>query len=252
VTTVSFYQSIGCAISGGDLFCWGQNRVGAPGVAPSDPPEPVVEPAQVEPGRTWRTVSVGQENGCAIDDGGALWCWGENLTGVAGAPVGPGYVPPTRVGADSDWLDVSVGVGFACGRRDTAPASVWCWGANFFGQLGVGAGAPGGETPRRVEGDGYVQVEATTGHACAIREDRSLWCWGHNDLRQVSGAEEDVIATPAQVEPGRRWVDVTVGFSHSCAIDEGGSVACWGTNDFGVLGAGDAELTASRPRPVCR
>jgi alpha-tubulin suppressor-like RCC1 family protein len=44
-----------------------------------------------------REVSVGYEDACARDAEGAVWCWGCNLSGLAGAGANGGKPSPTRV-----------------------------------------------------------------------------------------------------------------------------------------------------------
>jgi len=41
-----------------------------------------------------------------------------------------------RLGGDFDWLQVSAGGESACALRDDG--SLWCWGRNQHGQLGLG------------------------------------------------------------------------------------------------------------------
>ena len=78
----------------------------------------------------------------ALESDGSLWAWGYNAYGQLGLGVTtPDKLIPTRVGTDSDWTAV------ACGGWHTvalkSDGSLWAWGDNGSGQLGVGGtGAP--------------------------------------------------------------------------------------------------------------
>jgi alpha-tubulin suppressor-like RCC1 family protein len=44
---------------------------------------------------------------------------------------------PTRVGAASNWTGISASFyGHTCGLRSNS--SLWCWGDNYYGELGLG------------------------------------------------------------------------------------------------------------------
>ncbi len=43
---------------------------------------------------------------------------------------------PTRVGAAASWVRVRPGISHTCGIRDNDTR--WCWGINWYGQLGLG------------------------------------------------------------------------------------------------------------------
>ena len=85
---------------------------------------------------------------------------------------------PTRVGTDTDWVRVTAGWTHTCGVR--TDRSLWCWGNNGNGQLGLGD-ATERLVPTRVgAGTDWARVSSGTAHTCATRTDRSLWCWGGN------------------------------------------------------------------------
>src|SRR4051812_32249079 len=76
------------------------------------------------------------------------------------------------------WRQVTGGETHTCGiRRDH---SLWCWGGNDIGQLGLGD-TKDRLVPRRVGTDAdWARVEAGFRHTCGIRAGGSLWCWGWN------------------------------------------------------------------------
>ncbi|HQJ59934.1 MAG TPA: hypothetical protein PKV35_02995 [bacterium] len=66
-----------------DLYCWGQNRYGFLGIEAVSGKYYSEIPVKV--GRKkWKSVSLGYESVCALDDSGKPYCWGNNFTGALG------------------------------------------------------------------------------------------------------------------------------------------------------------------------
>lgn len=134
---------------------------------------------------------------------------------------------------------VSAGGRHACEIR--TDGTLWCWGANFYGQLGVGDRASG-PTPRQVGSkDDWVEVSAGGMHTCGIRENDTLWCWGLNYRGQLGLGNRKDKATPRRVGDFRDWESVSGGWVHTCATRADGSAWCFGDNDYGQLGSGSRE-----------
>jgi prepilin-type N-terminal cleavage/methylation domain-containing protein len=143
-----------CAlINGGDsgpttpgrIACWGNNaslQLGRGAL-----PTPYYEPQYVQSssgvdqtGFTW--LAAGGSHNCAVDNTGAVYCWGTNTKGELGMSSGGANqgnavkaVDATTSGFSAQ--KVSVGTHFSC-ALDTLKI-VHCWGDNSLGQLGPGA-----------------------------------------------------------------------------------------------------------------
>ncbi len=85
-------------------------------------------------------ISAHGNKRCAIVNGSAIWCWGQNgsaglgdgqINGVSNAPV---QVLSAGMGAP---LQIDAGEDHICALD--ANGDVWCWGDNREGQLGTGA-----------------------------------------------------------------------------------------------------------------
>jgi hypothetical protein len=126
--------------------------------------------------------------------------------------------------------------------------SLWCWGNNFYGQLGNGRSGIGemSSIPVQVMSSGVVAVSAGGFHTCAIKQDGSLWCWGWNQYGQVGDGTNTDRNTPVQIMPGG-VIAVSAGLAHTCAIKQDGSLWCWGWNQYGQVGDGTWE---SKNSPV--
>ena len=158
-----------------------------------------------------------------------------NTTSAAVARRMPGQVAVTvEAGARSE---VSSGGRHTCQLRGNG--TLWCWGANFYGQLGTGDHA-GGPTPRQLgTRTDWSQVSAGGMHTCAVRETGTLWCWGLNYRGQLGTGGRQDKASPVRVGSGRDWQSVSSGWVHTCATKNDGSAWCFGDNAFGQLGSGN-------------
>ena len=142
-----------------------------------------VRPDELEPvyvGKRVGAFDAGHLLSLGIRADGSLWAWGSNTTGQTGLGVTAGNTPvPTRVGADSDWAQVSAGQLHTMAIR--ADGSLWAWGSNMNGQTGLGVTAGNTPVPTRVGADSdWAFVSAGSSHTLGIRADGSLWAWGIN------------------------------------------------------------------------
>lgn len=65
----------------GDVYCWGSREFGIPGTTTTSVADPLdghILRSDGSPLGGIAHVSVGWRDACAIDAGGALWCWGDN------------------------------------------------------------------------------------------------------------------------------------------------------------------------------
>lgn len=145
--------------------------------------------------------------------------------------------------------EVSSGGRHTCEIR--SEGTLWCWGANFYGQLGTGDTASG-PTPRQVGTfDDWAEVSAGGMQTCGVRENGSLWCWGLNYRGQLGTGNRKDQAQPRRVGDSRDWDTVSAGWVHTCATSLDGTAWCWGDNNYGQLGNG-AQTDSYVPVKVTR
>lgn len=118
--------------------------------------------------------------------------------------------------------------------------SVWSWGDNRAGQLGIGLFAAR-TTPTRVGVlSDVVDVAAGPDHGLAAGSDGSLWRWGRP---HSPGGNPDRL--PVRVFGVSDIVAVAAGHSFSLALRRDGRVFAWGDNSLGQLGDGSAMFRAT-------
>lgn len=157
-----------------------------------------------------------------------------------------------------------------CAVRD---GSVWCWGANDYGQLGKDPSAPNDGTPWRVSPAGvrFRDVAVGTTHACAVTDDGRVYCWGGNAAGQAALVtfeehfsvkkltdlfdkrapwnEVPILDDAGQAVPIEK---VTAGILHTCALArDTGRVYCWGSNHAGQCGSATGKFATEPTEGAC-
>lgn len=165
-------------------------------------------------GVKFRSVTATIYNSYAIASDGALYAWGQNAYGQLGlVSVGTysGIYTPTKVD-DAKWAVVK-------GRSTTivgihTDGTLWAWGKNLHGQLGVGADSETKEcatTPEKVSDERWLDCASGYYHSTAVKADGTLWAWGDNSQNQVNSSTTTIFTTPQQVGEDTDWAQVQAG-----------------------------------------
>src|SRR5262249_55673145 len=137
----------------------------------------------------WAHVATSVGTTCAIRMDGGLWCWGDDSCGQLGNGMGANcdatldVTAPVPVDAGTTWAAVAAGPGFACGLH--TDGTLWCWGDDTEGRLGIGAPPQSTTAPAQVgNAMDWTAIAAGGLHACGLRAGE-LWCWGGNGSGQL-------------------------------------------------------------------
>lgn len=178
-------------------------------------------------------VTAGASHACALDDAGAVTCWGDNGSGQLGSPYATG---PTPIALPVAATQVSAGGEHTCALLETG--AVRCWGSNSAGQLGY-AGTGIGSVPID---ESIEQIAAGAAHTCAIAQPSGdLYCWGSNAEGQL-GQGDDLGGGIRKVDLAGQAADrVMAGPTArtTFAVLDHGGLRGWGLDDVGQMGYGE-------------
>lgn len=223
----------------GTLWGWGRNFSGELG----DSPDPVAIPVQIGTDDDWSAVSSGNGHNMALKTDGTLWAWGRNDSGQ----VGNGIITifpnpaPVQIGTDSDWAFICAGHVHSTAIKNNG--TLWTWGANNTGQLGIGTidtGIPQTIIPAQVGTDtDWKFIDASWTQNVALKTDGSLWEWGVNAYLPMSNGSVTPVLNPIQIGTATDWAQAAVGGFAISAIKEDGTLWSWGFNFSGGVGVGN-------------
>lgn len=230
----------------GVAYCWGGNGNGQLGVGDTedrDLPSPIDTGALDGP---VAAISPGSSHTCAVTVAGGAYCWGFNGNGQLGTGDNTVHTVPARVEADllTDAAQIATGWQHTCAVD--AEGAAYCWGSNFFGQLGNGEPPIERHTPWPIDSTdigSVAQIAAYAGSSCAISTGRAAYCWGYNGDGQVGdgSTQNRRHLTPVVDDELGTVSRISMSPFHTCAVSESGVAYCWGSNGNGQLGDGSTE-----------
>ncbi|KAG9409012.1 hypothetical protein AC1031_019275 [Aphanomyces cochlioides] len=176
----------------------------------------------------------------------AVFCWGWGGNGQLGNNDRESRIKPQIVTALLEKTSIAQ---LACGSRFTVALSttgtVFAWGKNDYGQLGIGHHLQAQLEPRLIDSlsDVVISKIATRGsHVLAITEDGAVFSWGRGDEGQLGHNSRDAIHAPKRIAGLHQISQVACGRAHSVALSVHGTIFTWGSGEDGALGLSDSEV----------
>jgi|HigsolmetaAR203D_1030402.scaffolds.fasta_scaffold00989_6 alpha-tubulin suppressor-like RCC1 family protein len=225
----------------GTVWAWGDNSYGQVGVSPNVSSK-VLSPSQVPNLMDVKAVDTGATFSVALRTDGSVWTWGSNEGGTLGVPDIATYTyNPVQVTSLTGVQSISSGKEHTIALKEDG--TVWTWGRNTYGQLGVGQDVDASKTPVQVPG--LVDVKAISAgylYSVALKNDGTVWVWGRS--LDIFGVDSGSIFTPVKIEGLEDVVHIEAGGNHTFAKKSDETVWAWGNNGVGQFGNGNT--TSSR------
>ena len=250
------------------LFAWGANRNGTLAQNTSHGGQAKSSPTRI-PG-TWASAVLGGNDqfvsAMGVKTDGTLWTWGRDPFGKLGVPsLGPypadqelakRYSSPIQVGTDTNWGKemTNITMGSRASFAIKTDGTLWGWGRNEYGVLGLNQGYPGNRSsPVQIgTNTNWAQIIAQgygVERVFGVKTNGTLWTWGENEYGSMGNNQsEGDISSPMQI-PGTWKIGgcTNTGYRFTNWVKEDGTLWTWGRNHAGQLGHGD---TTDRSSPT--
>jgi alpha-tubulin suppressor-like RCC1 family protein len=216
----------------GTVVAWGMNLYGQLG---DNTRVDKSTPVPVQNLNNIIAIAAGENHSIALKGDGSVWVWGDNSSGQLGNSSSGGYITtPMQV---SNLTNIKA---IATKHRHNlalkTDGSLWGWGANNAGQLGIGT-TTNSNVPVQISSiTAVTAISAGTNHSLAVKQDGSTWAWGNNNDGQLGDKSYTNRNTPVKVSNLTNVTDVAAGANHSLAITQNGEIWSWGNNYYGQLG----------------
>lgn len=216
----------------GTVWSWGSAASGKLGTGVTSGSQAVPAPVEALTGVV--AVAAADDHALALTSAGAVWAWGANASGQIGLGTVSSYeATPRLVAGVSGVVAVAAGGAFSAARK--GDGTLWVWGENADGQLGLGDFVDRSSPTQALAGVAQAALGRT--HVVVAKSDGTVWAWGNNSNRQLGDGTTTSRSSPAQVSGLASATYVAAGATWTMAKTAGG-VYGWGENSSGQIGDG--------------
>ncbi len=221
--SVTTAHAFACALTlDGRVRCWGRDAFGNTGPGGGGP-----VPRSVDNSLRFTSIRASSSSVCGVTTTGETRCWGNNQGGTLGlgSQYYQFYVLPAGLEGDPGLTQLAAGDFTVCGTD--AAGEVWCWGANTWGNVGIGDSRYEFSPDAVINGPAFTSVVAGTRHTCGLTAVGEAWCWGSSgSLGQTTSWAASV--TPVHVQGGLTFTQLSATNANTCGLATDGSAYCWG------------------------
>ncbi|MFI0434724.1 MAG: hypothetical protein ACH350_03215 [Parachlamydiaceae bacterium] len=195
------------------------------------------------------SIAAGCFHSLELRSDGNVWAWGNNSYGQLGNGNNTNFNYPVQViGGLKDVTSISAGSYHSMALKKDG--TVWTWGLNNKGQLGIGSTSNANTPTQIVNFQNIIAIAGGGEFSLALDKDGNVWAWGDNSLGQVGVNVNNVkstYSTPQKVLNLSGVIAIAAGQYHALALKNDGKVYAWGANGSGQLGN---NSTTNQYQPV--
>lgn len=228
----------------GTLWSWGKNDKGQLGLGNTTY---YSSPKQIGALTTWLSIACGRYHTLAIKTDGTLWSWGRSENyGQLGLGNKTNYSSPKQIGSLTTWAAISGG-----GETSMAiktDGTLWTWGSNTNGQLGLGVWPTNYSSPMQVGSlTNWSKPAVGLLNSGAIKTNGTIWSWGLGTSGANGIGNTTDYSSPKQIGALTNWSSLQMGLRSTGSIKTDGTLWVWGYGAQGQLGQGN---TTDQSSPV--
>ena len=173
-----------------------------------------------------------------------LYMFGEGLDGQIGNDAAVSVSSPVQVGATSDWRRVTTGSTTTLALKSNG--TLWGWGGNNFGALGLNqATSEKYSSPVQVGALTTWDAVEMESNVFAITTNNELYAWGRGQFGALGNNDTASLSSPVQIGALTNWSRVTPGVLHCVSVKTDGTLWTWGLNSNGELGHNNTTYLSS-------
>ena len=185
------------------------------------------------------------EHSLAICQDGTVIGFGNNsVCQMGNGSTSSSYTLPQDVTGFGNAVSVSVGEAHSLALKDDG--TVWAWGKNNYGCVGVPTSTTEVCTPTQVELPGCaVAISAGANFSLALLADGTIYAWGYNIYGQLgNGSNTTNTHVPGSVSGIGTATAIAAGGRHAMALLLDKTVKVWGHGNSGQMGNGTSGTSA--------
>ncbi len=218
------------------LFCWGNNQLKQLGFTTKkkEVPLPTLSPIN----STFININCGYNFTIGMTTNDQVFVWGDNQCGQLGQGhkneiLSPIELPPP---SQHKWKKFRCGCYHSFGL--TEDNTVYSWGRNNYGQLGLGDNEDR-STPV-IMNRKFIDIICGDYHSFGITEENNILTWGYNRYGQlgIDSTTNQLLPHPFKLPVNTNY-QIYCGAHSSYAVLDNGQLFSWGYNGSGQLGLGD-------------
>jgi len=229
--------------SDGTVWAWGLNWAGQAGRYPETYYD-LTTPKCIIGLTSVKAIFTGTDSSFFVKYDGTVWGIGNDGNGQ----LGDGQ---TRVNRYDPIQAIGINniVEIAAGKFHTvalkSDGTVWAFGSNGYGQLGLGTIIQA-NTPTKIPNlDNVIAISAGEYHSLALKSNGTVWAFGGNWSGQLGIGTTTKSLVPVQTQGLTNIRIIEAGSNSSFAINKAGQVWAWGDNYYCQFGNGSYENASS-------
>lgn len=194
-----------------------------------------------------QAIDGGYDHSLVFCDDGTVAACGRNIfgqLGIGAAFPGNTSFPKQVVGLNNI---IMVAAGSFHSLALDSDSTVWSWGLNNYGQLGLGTYTTAYLPTPMLGITDIISIGGGYYHSLALQSDSTVWAWGFNQFGQLGDSTQIDKTAPVPVYGLSKFIAIAAGSFHSMALCSDSTVWAWGYNGFGQLGN---NTTTSKMYPV--